>query len=88
MDDMKPTAREVHKGWDFLFFISREAEGGMFVGVAEIQKQGQLHCKLVTVRSGPTHKSAVDLLRKQCTAWVVDWDARPHTGDTGAMPLE
>lgn len=87
MDDLKPTMQEFHEGWDFLFFISREAEDGMSGG-GEIQKQGQLHCKLVTVRSGPTNKSAVDLLRKQCTAWVGDWDARSHTGDTGAMPLE
>jgi hypothetical protein len=32
MDDLKPTMQEFHEGWDFLFFISREAEDGMSGG--------------------------------------------------------
>jgi hypothetical protein len=83
-----PTDREFHEGWDFLYFIARHAEDGMFVGVAEIQKQGQLHCKLVSVRPETTNQFAIDHLREQCRAWAADWAARPHTGDTAAMPLE
>lgn len=79
-----PTDREFHEGWGFLYFISRHAEGGMFVGVAEIQKRGELHSKLVSARAETSNQFAIDRLREPCRAWAADWAARPHTGDTGA----
>lgn len=83
----RPTSQEFHEGWDFLFYIARESEGGRFIGIAEIRKQGQLHCKLVAVRPESSSQFAVDRLREQCQVWVADWATRPHSGDTGAMPL-
>ena len=85
--DPRPTSQEFHEGWDFLFYITRESEGGRFVGIAEIQKQGQLHCKVLSVHPESSGQFAIDHLRELCQVWVADWVTRSHSGDTDAMPL-
>jgi len=88
MDDTAPTNQEFHDGWNFLYFISRDAKDGMFVGTVEIQKQGKLHCKLVSVRRETTNQLAIEKLREQCRAWTADWAARAHRGETDTIPRE
>lgn len=88
MNSTDATHLESYEGWQFLYFISRQSEDRGFVGVAEIQKQGQLYCKLVSLSPERVAADASDGLRLQCEAWVADWATRPHSGDTDLMPLE
>lgn len=88
MEETMPTNPEFHDGWNFVYLVARDAEDGMFVGIAEIQKQGKLHCKLVSVRRETTNQLAIDYLREQCRAWTADWAARALTGDAGTAALE
>jgi hypothetical protein len=87
MNELTPTASEDFEDWQFKYFVSRAFDGEGFVACAEVCKQYQVFCKLVSVQPHATALDIVDHMRARCMDWVDDWEARSHTGRTLPAPL-
>ena len=86
-NELRPTLREDEGDWTFAYFVSNAPEGDGFVCAAEVQKRGEVRCKLISLRPELTRELVVDGMRERCLAWVRDWSTRTHSGDTGPAPL-
>lgn len=81
--EQQPLRTEVHGDWEFrLFGSTSKTDSQSFFASAEIYRDGELGCKLVTFSAQPTMAAALGAMRAQCQIWISDFDSRPHSGDT------
>jgi hypothetical protein len=87
MNELSPTASEEFGRWQFKYFVAAAPEGRGYIASAEVLKQRQIYCKLLSVSASPTGEDVFGHMHAKCREWVEDWEMRPHTGSTRLAPL-
>ncbi|MNV63907.1 hypothetical protein D3C71_1565280 [compost metagenome] len=65
-----PSFQRLDGDWTFLYFVSKAAEGGGFVGAVEMRQMHAVYCRLVSQSSMSSDEAIIDRLEGHCREWL------------------
>lgn len=65
-----------HKGWEIAFFSEKTAGGGQSSGVAEVRKEGELRCSLLSTGHFENRNNLFESLKARGIRWIDEHEAR------------
>ncbi|MEJ1165720.1 hypothetical protein V9K97_18605 [Variovorax sp. CCNWLW186] len=74
--ELIPQGRYFHKGWEIAFFSEKAASGGQSAGVAEVRKEGELRCSLLSTGIFESRNKLFENLKVRGIRWIDEHEAR------------
>ncbi|WGT62329.1 hypothetical protein [Variovorax paradoxus] len=74
--ELIPQGRYFHKGWEIAFFSEKAASGGQSSGVAEVRKEGELRCSLLSTGNFESRSNLFESLKARGIRWIDEHEAR------------
>jgi len=82
-----PILTETHGAWTFVYSQSPSPSASGHALVVEVMLGDVVKARIGAGSGARSEFQALDDLRARGLAWVADYDARPHAGDTGFASL-
>ena len=68
--------RYFHKGWEIALFSEKTASGGQSAGVAEVRKEGELRCSLLSTGIFESRNNLFESLKARGIRWIEEHETR------------
>ena len=79
--------RFVYEAWDISICLEALAFEGQASGHADLWRDGEHKCRVALTGRFEDAARACDALERKAMAWVDEWKARDHSGETGFASL-
>ncbi|VTU46069.1 hypothetical protein SRS16P2_00468 (plasmid) [Variovorax sp. SRS16] len=76
-----------YEGWQVLIRLTKRGEDGFCAGCADLHLKSEHRCRIALASKFSNDDEAIESLRLRSLAFIVQWDAREHTGDTDFTEL-
>ncbi|MDR6854789.1 hypothetical protein [Variovorax guangxiensis] len=87
MNDDGEVKRFVYEAWEVRVCLDSMVIEGQASGHADLWCDGEHKCRVALTGRFQDRESACDALERKAKAWVDDWKARDHSGETGFANL-
>jgi len=74
------------EGWRFSLRLTR-GEEDFYGGVCELHEADVLRCRMMLSNLDRDRRLALDRVASRVEAWLAEWQARDHSGNTGFSDL-
>ncbi|MEJ1171403.1 hypothetical protein [Variovorax sp. CCNWLW235] len=74
--ELIPQGQYFHKGWEIAFFSEKTASGSQSSGVAEVRKEGELRCSLLSTGHFENRNNLFESLKARGIRWIDEHEAR------------
>ncbi|MDQ0572149.1 hypothetical protein QFZ42_003983 [Variovorax paradoxus] len=74
--ELIPQGRYIHKGWEIAFFSEKTMSGGRRSGVAQVRKEGEFRCSLLSTGIFESRDDLFEGLKARGIRWIDEQEAR------------
>ena len=74
--ELIPQGQYFHKGWEIALFSEKTVRGGQSSGVAEVRKDGELRCSLLSTGIFESRNKLFENLKARGISWIDEHEAR------------